>query len=238
MASPDSRSARWPASAREAAQYVEQPRRLQLHGHVGQLELDRLEAGDLLAERLALPGVAQRLVVGLLGDADGPGGDVDPARLQRGEHLLQAAALGAAEQVRGGHPDVVEHQLAGLRAAVAELGQVPARPRSPAVAGVDQQHRHARRAPARRPDRSSTSTGSGSACRALVIQVFRPLSDVAVAVAARGRRDALQVAARARLGQRDAGPALAAGKRGQVRAASARRCRTWRSSSRTASGCR
>ena len=43
---------------------------LELDRHVGELELDRLELGDRLAERLALLGVRQRLVVGALRDAD------------------------------------------------------------------------------------------------------------------------------------------------------------------------
>jgi hypothetical protein len=42
-----------------------------------------LEVGDRLAERLALLGVGERLVVRALGDPDRAGGDVDPAPLER-----------------------------------------------------------------------------------------------------------------------------------------------------------
>ena len=48
----------------------EQAGGLDLRGHVGELELDRLVVGDLLAERLSLLGVAQGELEGSLGHAD------------------------------------------------------------------------------------------------------------------------------------------------------------------------
>ena len=95
---PVSPSAR-PRRTASAAQYAISRAACTWVAIVGELELDRLELGDRLAERLALLGVRQRLVVRPLRDADRAGGDVDPAPLQRGQHLLHAAALDAAEQL-------------------------------------------------------------------------------------------------------------------------------------------
>src|ERR1019366_1595235 len=54
----------------------EQPGGVDLGGHVGELELDRLVLCDRLAERLALLGVAQSQLQGALGDADAACGDI------------------------------------------------------------------------------------------------------------------------------------------------------------------
>src|ERR1700684_2599186 len=54
----------------------EQPRRVDLRRHVGELELDRLVLGDRLAERLALLGVFERQLERALGEAGGARGDV------------------------------------------------------------------------------------------------------------------------------------------------------------------
>ena len=48
----------------------QQPGRLDLAACVGELELDRLVLGDLLAERLALLGVAEAELERALGDAN------------------------------------------------------------------------------------------------------------------------------------------------------------------------
>ena len=47
----------------------QQARGVDLGGHVGELELDRLVLGDRLAERLALLGVFERELQGALRDA-------------------------------------------------------------------------------------------------------------------------------------------------------------------------
>src|SRR5215213_11982122 len=59
----------------------EQPRGLDLRGHVRELELDRLVLRDRLAERLALLRVAQRQLQGALCDAHTARGDVHAADL-------------------------------------------------------------------------------------------------------------------------------------------------------------
>ena len=113
-----------------------QPRGVGPRLHVGDLELDRLERTDRLAERLPLPGVAQRLVDAALGQPGGQRGDRDPALVEGLQELGEAAAP-LAEQVGRRHPDVVEGQLVGVRGAPADLG----------VAGLDGEARRARTAP-------------------------------------------------------------------------------------------
>jgi hypothetical protein len=91
------------------------------HGvHVGQLALDELELADALAELLAVVDVGHHVVHHRLHDADGPGGQhrafvVQPAH----QHL--GAAVDRAQHVVGRHLDVLEHQLAGVAAAHAQL---------------------------------------------------------------------------------------------------------------------
>ena len=83
-----------------------------------------LEVADRLAERVTLARVLQRLVVRALRVADRAGRDVDAAGLERAEHLLQALALDAADQVLDRDAHVDERDLAGLGALVAELREV------------------------------------------------------------------------------------------------------------------
>src|SRR5579883_2502037 len=104
----------------------EEPRRLDLGGHVGELELDRLVLADGLAERPALLRVADGVLEGRLRHTDRAGGDVDAPDLEAGERDLEPQALPAADQVLGGHDVVLEDDLAGLDAAVAELVEVAA----------------------------------------------------------------------------------------------------------------
>src|SRR2546429_615631 len=76
-------------------------------GHVGQLELQRLEAGNGLAELLALVHVLLGLGERALGGAHGAGGDVDAPAVQALHGDLEAFAL-AAQQVLSGNAHVVE----------------------------------------------------------------------------------------------------------------------------------
>src|SRR5215210_5598719 len=102
----------------------EQARRLDLGGHVGELELDGLVLGDRLAERRALLRVAQRQLERPLRDADAAGGDVHAADLERVHHLREAlveAGVLAAEDHVGRAAVAVEHQLRRLDALVAHL---------------------------------------------------------------------------------------------------------------------
>ena len=82
-----------------------------------------------------------------LGDADAAGRDVDPADLDARHHLLEALALGAAQQVGGGHAVVGEHQLRGLDALVAQLLQLRRHGQAAGLRGarllLDQQAAHA-----------------------------------------------------------------------------------------------
>src|SRR5215210_1080848 len=83
----------------------EQSRGLDLGGHVGELELDRLVLRDRLAEGLALLGVAQRQLERALRDAHSAGGHVHPPDLERIHHLREALAearlLAAEDALRG-----------------------------------------------------------------------------------------------------------------------------------------
>src|SRR4051794_30887885 len=83
----------------------EEPRRLHLGGHVGELELDRLVLGDRLAEGLALLRVAQRQLERALGDPDAASSHVHAADLERVHHLpealVEAGLLAAEDAVRG-----------------------------------------------------------------------------------------------------------------------------------------
>src|SRR6476661_7204028 len=102
----------------------DQAGRLDLGGHVGELELDRLVGGDRLAEGLALLAVAEGQLQGALGDADAAGGDVDATDLERVHHLHEAGAdagLLAAENALGRALVAVVDELGGLDALVAHL---------------------------------------------------------------------------------------------------------------------
>src|SRR5882757_6063749 len=101
----------------------DQAGRLQARRHVGELELDRLMLGDLLAEGFALLAVFERQLERSLGDADAAGGDVDAADLERVHHLREALAdaVGATEDAGGRALVAVVDELGGLDALVAHL---------------------------------------------------------------------------------------------------------------------
>ena len=103
------------------ARLVEQlARRGALRLHVGELELDRLEGVDRLAELPALARVGGRVVGRALGDAQRLRGDAEPRAVERGHRDLEAP-VDLADEVLRGDADVVEDRLAGRRAADAEL---------------------------------------------------------------------------------------------------------------------
>ncbi len=192
----------------------EQPGRLDLRRHVGELQLHRLEAPDRLAERLSLSRVPQRLRVRLLGHADRAGRDVNPADLQRGQHLLQAAPLLAAKQRRPWHPNLVQHDLAGFRAVVAELGQV-AHDLKTWRAGRDEKHRHA----AMRRYRVGVGLGQNRQRIGVagIGDPHLPAGDHIIAARRAGDGlDALQVGSCRGFGQSDPGPPRAGREVGQV----------------------
>src|SRR3954452_6062842 len=110
-----------------------------LGGHVGELELDRLVLGDRAAEGLALLWVAQGALERALGGGGGPGADVHAADLQRVHHLREAlveALLLAAEDAVGGGAVSVEDELGGLDALVAHLLELRRDVEALEVAGV------------------------------------------------------------------------------------------------------
>src|SRR4051794_5445641 len=102
----------------------EQAGGLDLGGHVGELELDRLVLRDRLAERRALLRVAQGEFERALADAHAARGDVHAADLERVHHLREAlvqAGLLTAQHGRAVDLEAVEHQLGGLDALVTQL---------------------------------------------------------------------------------------------------------------------
>src|SRR5207247_7483162 len=98
----------------------EEPGRFHLGREVGQHALEPLEAREGLAEGLALPGVADRLVEGTLGEADGHRGHGDPAPLEHSLAVPEAPAL-LTEQVRLRHPNALQDQLGRVGGMEAEL---------------------------------------------------------------------------------------------------------------------
>src|SRR6478752_9649497 len=74
--------------------------------HVGELELDRLEGGDRLAELAALLRVGGRVVGRALGDSEGLGPDAEARMVKRAHRDLEALAR-VPDQVVGGHVDVL-----------------------------------------------------------------------------------------------------------------------------------
>ena len=88
----------------------EQPSGVDLDGHVGELELHRLEVGDRPAELLPLLRVRDGEVEGALREADGHRGDGDAAAVEDLEELVEPLAA-SAEEVRLGHRAALEREL-------------------------------------------------------------------------------------------------------------------------------
>src|SRR6185312_14697252 len=101
----------------------QEPGRLNLRRHLRELQLDGLVLRDRLAERLALLGVADRLLERPCGDPDGARGDVHAAELDAAHEVGEACVLAgfAAENAGSRDTQTVERQLDGLDALVAEL---------------------------------------------------------------------------------------------------------------------
>ena len=135
-------------------------------------------------------------------------GDVDPSELQPGEDLLEAAALALADEVLARHHALVEHQLAGIDALVAELLELASHPE--ALALLDQQQAHA--AVARPRLRVGLDQHRDDvALDAVADPGLGAVDPVAVAVAAGGGPDRLQVGAAVGLGERDPAAQLPGG---------------------------
>ena len=89
----------------------QQPGRLDAGRHVGELDLDRLVAGDRLAEGLALLGVAERVFERGAGNADAAGRNIDPAELEPAERVAQPLAFFQPDQPAGRDAVVLEDQF-------------------------------------------------------------------------------------------------------------------------------
>src|SRR5712691_7367370 len=171
----------------------EQPRRLDLHAHLGQLEGDALLGDQRLAEGLALARVRGRVLEGGARDAHGPGRDLRPRGLEEVHRDGEAAAF-LTEQPAGGDPRAVENDRARVGGAEPEL--VLLAPRLHARVPALEQEGGDRPVELREDDRELRD----AAVRDVALL---PLEHVAVAVAARGRADRGEVGAGLRLGERD-----------------------------------
>src|SRR5215470_10717972 len=98
----------------------EQSRRVDLHGHVGEFELDSLEVEDRLAELFALLRVFQGRFVRALRYAERQRGYRDAPAVQN-LHGVDEAAPGLANQVLFWNPAILKDHRGGLRGAHAEL---------------------------------------------------------------------------------------------------------------------
>src|SRR5262249_1998243 len=78
---------------------------LALRLQFNQRELDRLVRGQRPAERLALPGISDRLVDAVLGGSEAGSGLPDPGLVEEVLHYLQSAPL-AAEDRAVRYPDL------------------------------------------------------------------------------------------------------------------------------------
>ena len=164
---------------------------------------------DRFAEGPAHLRVAERVLERGIGEADAAGRDVDPAELEPGHDLDKAVALRAADQATLRHAVVLEEQLGGIAAVVAELLQPAADPEARPLLGEEQRHA----AMARR----GVGIGLDQERKAGAFdRVGDPglgaIDHVLVAGADGAGADRLQVGAAVRLGQRQAAAQLATGK--------------------------
>ena len=98
----------------------ERPPGLDLGGHVGQLELNRLETSDRPAELPPLLRVRERELVGAARQPEGECRDRDPSAVEDLEELPEALAPGT-QQVILRNGAVRKRQDAGVRGVPAEL---------------------------------------------------------------------------------------------------------------------
>jgi hypothetical protein len=98
----------------------QQPCGVELRGHVRELELDRLELADGLAELPALLRVLRRGIESATGHAQRERGDGDAAAVEYAHRVLEAFAQ-LADQILFGNQAVLEDQLRRVAGAQAEL---------------------------------------------------------------------------------------------------------------------
>jgi hypothetical protein len=111
---------RAPSVAEPRGPLVREPRRLDPHPHVGDLELKRLVRADRLPERLPLPRVPDALLQASTREPDRERRDRDAPVGERLEELRVPAAA-FAEQVVDRHAARVERDLVGIARAPPDL---------------------------------------------------------------------------------------------------------------------
>src|SRR5262245_4325235 len=164
-----------------ADEVVELASGLDLGRHFGDLEADRLELGDRAAELLAVVGVGNRIVERALGQADGACGGVGAGRLEARGRVVEGLAL-LADHVRRRDTEIVEGQLPGLPAEVADLGNRRAAAAFGQLAALllDEEHRQpevtlarGRVRGARNDDQEVSAVGEGAPVLVAADQVAR-----------------------------------------------------------------
>src|SRR5262250_1527712 len=188
-----------------------EPRRVNLHGHVGEHELDALEGGDRLAELLPLLRVCGRRVERGLADADRHRARHRPRDVERAHRDLESLAL-LTQALLDRHGAVREVERHGGRAADAHLLLFLA-DREAGRAPLDEERRDAPGALAR-IDRGEDGDHVGVI--AVRAPLLRSVQDVVIALVHRRGPEARRVRAGSRLGQRVGGHELAGGEPRQV----------------------
>src|SRR6185312_8562319 len=114
------RRVRLPGIERRSRAPHHEARRLELRRHIGELELQRLELGELAAELPALADMAERRLEAGAGAAERAGGDVEPAAIESHHRDLEPVPLGA-ETARDGDAAIGELDHRRRLAVPAEL---------------------------------------------------------------------------------------------------------------------
>src|SRR5438309_1772943 len=144
-----------------------------------------------------------------LGDADGARRDVDAPRLEPAHDLAKAAALDAADEVGGRTGEVLEQQLRGVHALVAELAD-RLHDGETGRALLDDEARHAA-VPRLRAGIGDGEQREGVALAPVGHEHLRAGDEVLVAATHRPRPDRLHVGARVGLGEAERAARLAGG---------------------------
>src|SRR5579875_1386086 len=172
-------------------------KRLDLHRHVGELELDRLVVAERMAELAAVLGEFERLAGGRLHPPEGGGPERDPPDIEGGHRHQEALANPPQDRLRP-HLDPVEDELGGGGPVQAHLLLASANLEAGTV-GVDQEGCHpAVRAPGRIVRRHHHDRVGLPAVGDVDLRAFE---DPPVPVRGRGGVDRPRITAGSRLGQ-------------------------------------
>src|SRR5262249_11512892 len=184
----------------------EKARRVDLRGHVGELELDSLELEDRLTELSSLLRVFQRRFISALGDTQGQRGDRDAPSVQN-LHGVDEASPDFSEQVLLGNPAILEDDRSGLRSAHPELVLLLAGVETIRPAFDDESADAARAHLTVRNGDYYAGVGGDAVCD----EVLRPVEYPATVAAYGGRLHSRSVGTRTRLGQAPRAQAFASG---------------------------